>query len=388
MRRSAASVLAVLAAAASARAETIDVNSTADLPDADLGDGVCDADLDAPGLQCTLRAAVQHAGTTPESDLVNLPPGRYRLRIRGADEDVGATGDLDVTGDIEIAGGGEAFGVVVDAKAVKDRAFHVTSGTLTLRDVMITGGSAPDRGGGVLVEGAGALVMEDCVVSKCRSADDGAGLTLNSGKNELRRSSVVKNKSKDDSGGLDVGQDGSVAIDGCLFAKNAAKDQGGAMEVSAGSVTAINSTFSGNKAVEGGGAVSVENGGGVELIHVTLAFNKSKTGPGGIVTDGSPDVRLAGSILHRNGRANCGGTVTSEGGNIDSGDTCGFGAGDQVNTDAKLLRLAANGGPTLTHALAPSSPALGASTGIACPGTDQRGTPRGDPCDSGAFEAE
>jgi Ca2+-binding RTX toxin-like protein len=37
------------------------VNSTADLPDADLRDGVNDADLKTPGLQGTLRAAIQQA---------------------------------------------------------------------------------------------------------------------------------------------------------------------------------------------------------------------------------------------------------------------------------------------------------------------------------------
>ena len=52
--------------------------------------------------------------------------------------------------------------------------------------------------------------------------------------------------------------------------------------------------------------------------------------------------------------------------------------------------LAANGGPTQTHALLPGSPAIdaGGTSANGCPATDQRGFPRpqGGACDIGAFE--
>jgi len=50
--------------------------------------------------------------------------------------------------------------------------------------------------------------------------------------------------------------------------------------------------------------------------------------------------------------------------------------------------LAANGGPTPTHALLLGSPAFGAGTNTGCPATDQRGIvrPQGILCDIGAFE--
>jgi hypothetical protein len=61
---------------------------------------------------------------------------------------------------------------------------------------------------------------------------------------------------------------------------------------------------------------------------------------------------------------------------------------DLVNTDPLLGALADNGGPTLTHALLPGSPAIDA--GVAVPGvtTDQRGVsrPQGIAPDIGAFE--
>jgi hypothetical protein len=66
-------------------------------------------------------------------------------------------------------------------------------------------------------------------------------------------------------------------------------------------------------------------------------------------------------------------------------------------TDAGLLALAANGGPTQTHALAATSPALDRVPPSACTDLsgaalvgDQRGVarPQGANCDSGAFELE
>ena len=65
-------------------------------------------------------------------------------------------------------------------------------------------------------------------------------------------------------------------------------------------------------------------------------------------------------------------------------------SGDQVNTDPLLGPLAANGGPTLTHAELPGSPAIDHANSAACPATDQRDVsrpqPRGGACDIGAFE--
>jgi hypothetical protein len=83
------------------------------------------------------------------------------------------------------------------------------------------------------------------------------------------------------------------------------------------------------------------------------------------------------------------GAITSSGHNLSSDSSCSFtAAGDLQNTNPLLGPLAANGGPTPTHALLPGSPAFGAGTNIGCPATDQRGNtrPQGVLCDIGAFE--
>ena len=86
----------------------------------------------------------------------------------------------------------------------------------------------------------------------------------------------------------------------------------------------------------------------------------------------------------------CSDPLTSQGHNLDSGDSCGFTApADLRNTDPRLDTLKDNGGFTPTLALLPGSPAIDAGDNAACPATDQRGVtrPQGAACDIGAYEA-
>ena len=101
---------------------------------------------------------------------------------------------------------------------------------------------------------------------------------------------------------------------------------------------------------------------------------------------------LTNTILAASGGGNCTGVITSGGHNLASDGTCTalVAGGDQPNTDPQLGSLADNGGPTLTHLPASSSPAIdaGGSGANGCPATDQRGVarPQGPACDSGAVE--
>src|SRR5439155_8572297 len=87
---------------------------------------------------------------------------------------------------------------------------------------------------------------------------------------------------------------------------------------------------------------------------------------------------LANTILATTGfDANCVGSVTSLGHNLDSDGSCALAAeGDLSSVDPKLGALADNGGPTQTQALLAGSPAIDAGTNSGCPSTDQRGQPR------------
>src|SRR5688572_22952303 len=85
---------ALLFAATAADAARFRVDSTADAPDLDPGDGVC-ATAEAA---CSLRAAVQEANALPGADRIRVPAGEYVLTLAGRLEDAAATGDLDLTG--------------------------------------------------------------------------------------------------------------------------------------------------------------------------------------------------------------------------------------------------------------------------------------------------
>jgi hypothetical protein len=103
-------------------------------------------------------------------------------------------------------------------------------------------------------------------------------------------------------------------------------------------------------------------------------------------------------VANSTARGNCSGPtpVTTQGHNLDSGNTCGLNPAmkDQSNVDPKLKSLASNGGFTQTHALSEKRPAVDKGTNRGGPSTDQRGVARpragnGDgtaTCDIGAYE--
>ena len=371
-------------------AEDIAVNSFEDRTDADLGDGVCDVDLGEPGLQCTLRAAVQHANATAGPDRITLPAGTYRLKLRGADEELAATGDLDIRDDVMIVGAGAAT-TIIDGGRAKDRVFQVTgSADVTITDLTIRKGKAPrDQGGGGILA-FGTLALTRVVVSGNKCGDDGGGLEGDDATLTLTDVLFVGNKSKDDGGGVDVDVSNTQFVR-CALVRNKAGGEGGALELSNGVVSMTNCTVSGNKAKTTGGGIVNEDGGTLTLTNCTIAFNKAKTASGISTTDedfGANTTVVLNTIFAANKKGNCDAALSSGGGNCDDGTTCGFsaGAGDLVSTDPRLLRLADNGGATPTHALATDSPCIDAANDAFCPADDQRGRPRAD-CDIGAFEA-
>lgn len=148
-------------------------------------------------------------------------------------------------------------------------------------------------------------------------------------------------------------------------------------------LTLINSTVSGNV---GTGTLwpAITTTADLTLINSTVAYNS----PGAIWTAASGTMRVRNSILAHNGPGkNCDiGTsmVSFEGKNLSDDMTCGDAAVTIVG-DPKLGPLAMNGGPTMTHALLPTSPAMNA--GKDCTVTvDQRYRSRDAQCDIGAFE--
>jgi hypothetical protein len=160
--------------------------------------------------------------------------------------------------------------------------------------------------------------------------------------------------------------------------------------------------------VADGGAVALLTAGGraastMWFINNTFSGNSAGGNGSSLFVFQAPSQAFVRNSILADGAANCapsaGGVITNEFNNIDSGSSCGFGAafGSRSNLDPQLAPLADNGGPTLTYALLPTSPALDGVTHepatSACPAADARGMARQDgngdgaaACDIGAYE--
>ncbi len=151
-----------------------------------------------------------------------------------------------------------------------------------------------------------------------------------------------------------------------------------------GQLKATNCTFASNSAQAGSGGNGGDSGSG------NPPGAHGNPGPNGTAQGScSSGWQLLNTLLSSNAPANSSGTITDAGHNLSSDASCAFtNSSSHNNTDAGLGPLADNGGPTLTMALPPGSPAIDAGDTVLAPATDQRGFPRpaGLAADIGAFE--
>jgi predicted outer membrane repeat protein len=158
-----------------------------------------------------------------------------------------------------------------------------------------------------------------------------------------------------------------VLVENSTISGNSAATSGGGI-YGGSTIEIVNSTISGNSAgTSGGGIYNFPYS--LNVANSTITGNSAPSG-GGIYNQrppvGDSVVEISNTILNAGASGenifNHGGTITSLGYNLSSDDGGGYltGPGDQINTDPLLGPLQDNGGPTLTHALLPGSPAIDA----------------------------
>jgi len=135
-----------------------------------------------------------------------------------------------------------------------------------------------------------------------------------------------------------------------------------------------------NSTLSDGRDFGLVDDGSASLVSSTVAENVD-----GGVDDSAGALKLTNTIVAVNRGSDCTEPATASDHSLDSDGSCGVGALSRV--DPLLGPLTANGGPTLTQALGPGSPAIGAGDDSKCPRDDQRhfARPTGH-CDVGAFD--
>ena len=380
-----------LALPGGAHAATFTVDTTADAPDANPGDGVCD---DGAG-NCTLRAAIDEANALAGADTIALPVGTYTL----------TDGQLQISDDLTISGAGQATSFV-DGGLVA-RVFFISSVTVDISGVTIQNGAIGNADGGGIINLRGSMTLTDVTVSS-NSASSGGGITNVQGSMTLTNVTVSSNTAANSGGGGILNVHGVMTLTNVTVSDNsdttfAGAGTGGGGITNVGAMELTNVTVSGNSTIGFGGGIvngsSLAIGGVMTLTNVTVSGNTARVDGGGIF-NGNGAVTLYNSIIANSTPDNCAGSsaITSGGHNLEGADSCGFTApGDLTNTDPLLGPLQDNGGTTETHALLPGSPAIDAIPVADCTDplgnpitTDQRGVdrPQGTACDIGAYEFE
>ena len=427
-------VLAVVFAAAgfllsfqrthAASAMTYAINSLAD-----TDDGFCDTSPD-----CTLREAMNAANANFGADTIDASGVTGTINLSGALPDI--IDDVTINGPCanlltvrrDTGGDYRIFNIVGD--------FNVTFDGLT-----ISNGSAsldfPDEGGGgIRKEGTGSLTVTNSTV-KDNSSTNGGGGIFNQGGTVNVANSTLSGNSAFGGGGV-FSQGGTLTVTNSTLNTNSAAgggifsvgvtltiknstlnnnnspfgNAGGILSAGGGSVNIINSTLSGNSAlVAAGGILSVNP---LTITNSTVTNNHIGFGTGGGIRQGGGfALILRNTIVAGNFKeAEPGATASDIDGSADpsssynligTGGSGGLTDGTNNNQvgviSPGLAPLQNNGGPTQTHALLPTSPAIdkGNSFGSVI---DQRGSPRpvdlddaiypnaagGDASDIGAYE--
>ena len=277
----------------------------------------------------------------------------------------------------------------------------VTSGNGNGGDAIGSG-----HGGGIYNNNTGAsLVAVDTTISDNEIGPVGSfGLGAGTG-------SAGTAYPRGNAGGLGVNNDAHATLSNCTVSGNTALSGGGIAITGDAQATLTNCTLSSNHADRDGGGIYVTAGTTASLTHVTIAGNSAdwdaddSGAGGGFYTFGA--LTITNTLVAKNidlGGQNpdCYGTITSRDYNlIGIGDSAGCTlpvlVHDQVGTassplDPILGILADHGGPTLTHPLKPTSPAVdyipAGINGCVVGSRDQRGVLRLPLCDIGAYEID
>lgn len=348
---------------------------------------------------CTVSEAILIAAP---GDTIHIAPGTYNENFT-------------VGKDLELIGTQGDELTIIQGLGTESVIYVNILADATIKGLTVTGGYGYN-GGGILVHGT--LVLENSTITDNRADFDGAhslgsaygsagggGLACGATGASLtvRDCSITNNRadnfqSGDSAGGVFVFSAADLTMSGCTISGNDGFRTGGIL-FRGKTLNLSNTTISGNTSYHGPVAFVVPTDPGSLLSNVTITDNFALYGNGGLT---STQISIQNSIIADNVNLCCGayydlqGSITSLGNNligVNFSPLIDGVNGDQVGSvamplDPQLGPLQDNGGPTLTHALLPSSSAIDAGNAMNFEATDQRGVgrPVGARADIGAFE--
>lgn len=405
-----------LSAASAAHAQTpptiktYNVNTTADLIDDNVADGLCHTSAN----NCSLRAAVMQANHLTTADTaaeIHVPAGTFLLtRTQGSSEerdDLDMTYPLSTNQQTSILGAG-AGRTIIDGNHTYDVIYIETGRKVIIRNVTIRNGDA-NRAGGIYNDGS--LTIADSVIEGNQAdvggGGEGGGIYNDTSGVLVLIDSTVRSNSADLGGG--IYQAGMATIRGSTINANAADNGGGIYNTNY--LVVVDSTLSGNNATTDGGGIYSDAHSflyNTSMIGNVADYDHDVNGGvgGGMYAEPGARYVVVNSLIAGNAVSggfideDCDGTFELYGFNLFGDVTgCTF-TGDGGSAWRNVLPntigpLQNNGGPTLTHALLAGSNAIDNTYDQGCIdetgallATDQRGAPRiaGQRCDVGAVE--
>lgn len=378
-------------------------------------------DVIADDGECSLREAIIAANTNTAStdtvggcaagdaaatDTITLESFQiYFLDLASSSEDASLDGDLDITDnagaspDLIITSDGFDYAVIIQDSG-DDRVFQIHNAQVEFENLVIIGGSLPAGFGGG-INNSGTLTITNSIITENLAASGFGGGISNTGTLTIIDSTLDSNAAVDGFGG-GINNAGTLTITGSTFSSNSAGSAFGGDITNSGTLVIANSTFHGGTAAFGGSMYLV--GGSTSITNATITGGTGSFGAGINLTGGTLTVAntiVADQVSGSDCSLNL--ALTSNGNNIESGTSCGFTAGGDLQSVSSaalaLGPLQDNGGPSDTRALGALSVALDAGNNTICANApvgnvDQRGLPRpqdgnGDAstvCDIGAFE--
>ncbi len=248
-------------------------------------------------------------------------------------------------------------------------------GTLTLANTTVSGNTASGGGG---ISNAGSLTLNNSTVANNVANPFGGGI-YSTGPLTVTNSTISGNSATGTGigGGIYNNSGTPGTITSSTISGNSALIFGGGLD---GAFTVTNSTIHGNSSPNAGGGFRVSAGRTLTINNSTIAGNSAGGQGGGVQNSGGTVISRSSIFAGNTGTTgpDFSGTMTSQGYNLvgnDAGTTISGGTNDIVNPGggALLGPLANNGGPTLTQALLPGSPAIDKGNNSLGLNTDQRG---------------